>query len=108
MQKRAIGIILGVRYVEIKKYYKFGNELHKYEIALEKTGLDPLSDRRESLTNKFALQFFNSERHKGLFQLENNNIQTRSNNMFQEERYNSERFRKSSIPYMTKLLIDIL
>ena len=67
MQKRAIGIILGVRYVENKKYYKFGNEIYKYEIVLEKTGLVPLTDRRECLPNKFAIQFFNSERHKCLF-----------------------------------------
>ena len=58
MQKRAIGIILGVKYVENKKYYKFVNEICKYEIVLGKTGLVPLSDRRECLTNEFALQFF--------------------------------------------------
>ena len=108
MQKRAIGIILGVKYVENKKYYKFGNEIYKYEIVLEKTGLVPLTDRRECLTNKFALQFFNSERHKCLFQLKNKNTQTRSNNMLQEGKYNTERYRKSSVPYMTRLLNNIL
>ena len=54
------------------RYYKFGNEIHKYEIALEKTGLVPLSNSRENLINKFALQFLNSASHKGLFQIKNN------------------------------------
>ena len=108
MQKWAIGIILGVKYIDNRRYYKFNNETLKYEVALEKTGLVPLSDRREILTNKFALQIVNSERHQNMFQFKQKKTQTRSNALFQEERYYSERFRNSSVPYMTRLLNNVL
>ena len=68
MQKWPIGIILGVKYIDNRRYYKFNNETLKYETALEKTGLVPLSERREILTSKFALQIVNSERHQSMFQ----------------------------------------
>ena len=108
MQKWAIGIILGVKYIDNRRYYKFNNETLKYEVALEKTGLVPLSDRREILTSKFALQIVNSERHQNMFQFKQKKTQTRSNALFQEERYYSERFRNSSVPYMTRLLNNVL
>ena len=108
MQKWANWIILGVKYIDNRRYYKLNNETLNYEAALEKTGLVPLSDRREILTSKFALQIINSERHQSMFQVKHKKIQTRSNALFQEERYYSERFRNSSVPYMTRLLNNVL
>ena len=56
IQKWALGIILGVKYKDNRRLYKFNNGTLRYEEVLEKIGLVPLSKRRETLTSEFALK----------------------------------------------------
>ena len=46
MQKWALGIILGVKYKDNRRLYKFNNGTLRYEEVLEKIGLVPLSKCR--------------------------------------------------------------
>ena len=107
MQKWALGIILGVKYKDNRRLYKFNNGTLRYEEVLEKIGLVPLSKRRETLTSEFALKLVKNEKFSSMFQPRLKNIQTRSRAVFQEEKPNSKRFYMSAIPYMTRILNGI-
>ena len=108
MQKWALGIILGVKYKDNRRLYKFNNGTLRYEEVLEKIGLVPLSKRRETLTSEFALKLVKNEKFSSMFQPRLKNIQTRSRAVFQEEKPNSKRFYISAIPYMTRILNGML
>ena len=104
LQKKALAIILRVVFVENRKLYKLNNKIIRYEEVLEKLGLETLSDRREILTGKFALQLVQSERHKDMIETKVKTYNTRSNNRFVELNCNSKRSFMSAVPYMTRLL----
>ena len=104
LQKRALGTILRVIFVDNKRYYKLNNEVLRYKEALEKLGLETLSERREILTCNFALQLLKSERHKDMFKPKVKTFNTRSKAMFRELKCSSKRSYMSSVPYMTRLL----
>ena len=104
LQKKALGIILGVIYVDNRRLYKIENKNINYQGALEKLDLVQLSVRRELLTKKFAVQSVHNERHKGMFPLNMCNVNTRNREMFDVIAYTKDRTINSAIPYMTRIL----
>ena len=107
LPKKALGIILGVTYIDYKRYYKFNNQVLSYGNVIRKLGLIPLSERREILTNNFALKTFKQGIHKKMFQEKENVISTRNPNVVVERQYNSDRHYKSAIPYMQRILNSV-
>ena len=93
VQKTAVKMIMGK---------KFSN----YKIDLKKLNLDSLNDRREKLCLKFAKRCLKNEKVKNLFPLNitKNQIKTRGRKKYLEKKINTERYRKSAIPYMKDLL----
>ena len=55
--KKVLGIIVGMKYIDNKRYYMVNNEPLSYENALKELGLNSLKHRREILTSKFALEY---------------------------------------------------
>lgn len=92
VQKTAVKMIMGK---------KFSN----YKIDLKKLNLDSLNDRREKLCLK-AKRCLKNEKVKNLFPLNmiKNQIKTRGRKKYLENKINTERYRKSAIPYMKDLL----
>ena len=64
LQKKVLGMILGTKYIENKRYYSILGEPVPYNLALQKYGLTTLQQRREVLTQKFALETVKNENHK--------------------------------------------
>ena len=93
VQKSAVRIILGNRYVGYKK-------------SLEKLNLENLYDRREELCLNFAKQCLKNPKTQNMFPLnvKSHHMPTRKNEKFKVQYANTERFRKSSIIYMQNLL----
>ena len=104
LQKRSLGIILGVTYVNNKRRYKFDGKTLSYEQTLEKTNLDLLKDRREFLTKKFALQAVDDARHNEMFQPKIHNVNTRLKSKYQEYFCETNRLKMSAVPYITRML----
>ena len=104
LQKKALGIILKLVFIDFRKYYKLNKEILKYEEALEKLGLETLCYRREVLTCKFALSLVKSEKHREMIQPKVKMYNTQSNAMFNELNCNSKRSYMSAVSYMTRLL----
>ena len=93
VQRVAITIILG-------QY-----EIH-YIQACTQLGLKPLFIRRQELCERFALKTSSPDcRHSDMFQLEKDGTHlTRSQNRFREHVGLKNRFYKSPLPYLTRLL----
>ena len=105
LQKKALGIILGTVYIENKRFYKSGKDHITYFEALEKLGLITLDQRREILTCNFALETAKNDRHSDIFPKISKDRRTgRSNCIIEEDQCKTERFSKSSVPYMKRLL----
>ena len=105
IQKKAIGLILGVQYVENRRYYRVNGQLVSYETALAHCKLDSLEHRREILTSKFAIETAKNERHHTFFDEKiKSGPETRSKSIVEERTCNTERHRKSAIPCMSRLL----
>ena len=104
LQKRALGIILGVTYIDNKRYYKHKNQLLSYEKVLELLGLIPLSKRREILTCNFTLQTFKNGIHDDMFQEKENTMSTRNPKKVVERQCKTQRHFKSAVPYMLRIL----
>ena len=80
-RKKALGIILGVIYIDYKRYYSLDDKIVSYEQALQTLSLTTLNERREVLTTKFAIDTARNEKHSDFFIKERpHNIATR--NMF--------------------------
>ena len=89
VQKIAAAIILGSRYTDYNK-------------ALEDLDLEPLSDRRTSLSRKFAKNMSNDKRFCHLFP---DGVSTRSGKRFiATPECNTNRYKTSAIPFMIDLL----
>ena len=109
LQKKALGIILGISFVECKKFYKIDKELVPYEEALEKLGLISLESRREILTSNFAVETFKNERHRDMFPKIESSIRVgRTIYKVKEENCRSARFFNSAIPYMKRILNGVI
>ena len=105
LQKKALMFILGCTYIDFKRYYKLGNELLSYEDTLNKLELTTLKERREILTNKFAINTARNENHNDMF-IKSQSRNTKTRNMFviEEPFCKTLRYYKSAIPYMSRLL----
>ena len=108
LQKSALGIILGVTYINFIKHYRVKDKVVPYDEALALLKLPTLSTRRETLTRKFAEDTFNNERHKDFFD-ENNDTgyDTRLKEPIKVPFCATSRYRNSAIPYMSRHLNNI-
>ena len=105
LQKKALGLILGTVYEENRRYYKVRGEAVSYELALKYCELTTLKHRREILISKFALETAKNERHKTFFEEKVKiGAQTRNTKVIQEISCKTERYFKSAIPYMARIL----
>ena len=105
LQKKALMFILGCTYIDFKRYYKLGDELLSYEDTLDKLGLTTLKERREVLTNKFAINTARNENHNDMFiRRQSHNTKTRNMFVIEEPFCKTLRYYKSVIPYMSRLL----
>ena len=93
VQKSAVKIILGEKYVGYKK-------------SLLKLDMENLSDRRIELCLNFAKKCVKNPKTKHMFpeNVKKHQMETRMAEKYQVEHANTERFRKSSIIYMQHLL----
>ena len=85
-----------------------GQEYSSYESALECTGLESLSQRRENRCLKFALQSLTHPIHRKMFpvnpQILNNQHATRNTEHFMVNKAKLESYKQSAIPYMQRML----
>ena len=94
IQKTALKVILKERYTN-------------YDSALKVLNLESLSKRREMLCLRFAKKSLKLQNFKKMFPLNNKKLhcmKQRREKKFYEKHANTERYMKSSIPYMQKLL----
>ena len=93
VQKSAVKLILGARY-------------ESYNDALKILGLETLDKRRDKMCLKFAKQCLKLSKMKDLFpKNESDHSMTKRNtDAYKVVRASTERFRKSAIPSMVKLL----
>ena len=91
VQKSAVKIMMGQKYDE-------------YDEALKYLNLEKLSERRQKLCLSFAKKCIKHEKAKQLFPLNNHIKHLRNNERFKVNFASSERYKKSSIPYMQNLL----
>ena len=81
------------------------NNIVTYEQALQKLSLTPLNDRREVLTSKFAIDTARNEKHNGFFiEKQVQSINTRNMFVLEEPFCRTDRYFKSAIPYMSRIL----
>ena len=69
-------------------------------------GLERLSDRRDSICRRFALRTANKSCHKDIFTLAPAGLQRpgKQELKYQEPRARTAAYRKSAVPYLTRLL----
>ena len=93
VQKSALKVILGEKY-------------DKYKDALKLIGLDSLEERRENLCLKFAKQCLRHDKLKGLFprNKRRHHMDKRNCEKYKVKKAKTERYRKSAIPSMQRLL----
>ena len=93
VQKAAIRIICGKNY-------------ESYSQTLKELGIMTLSKRRENLCLKFAKKSLRTDNFGHLFPISTKRhiMKTRGNDMYKIRKGFSERFVKSAIPYMQRLL----
>ena len=109
LQKKALGIIVGIKYIDNKRYYMVNNEPLSYENALNELGLKSLEQRREILTSKFAIQTMKNDKHKDIFQeKENHERNLRNKPRVKELKCNTKRYYDSTVPYMSRMLNGII
>ena len=95
IQKCAVKIILGKRY-------------NNYEDALQKVDLPTLNERREELCLNFGRKCIKNEKTKTMFpeRVKIHQMLNRNEEKFEVKHANTERFLKSAIPHMQRLLND--
>ena len=105
LQKKILGMILGTKYIDNKRYYKILGEPVSYNLALQKYGLTTLHQRREVLTQKFALDIAKNDMHKDIFDfIQVKNMTTRNPSVIYEKFCYTHRYYNSSDPYMSRVL----
>ena len=96
IQKRTCKIILGNNYKD-------------YESSLRELKITSLANRREELVLKFGQQVLNSEKHRHLLpEKRSNNHNLRHSNKFPQPLCNTNKYQKSTIPYIIKKLNAVL
>ena len=95
VQKSAVRCILGDSY-------------RGYEDALKRLGLVTLEERREKMCLKFAKQCLKLDKMKQFFPRNKNGhvMEIRSSEFFKVSKCQTERFKRSAIPSMIRLLND--
>ena len=93
VQKSAVKVILGERYLGYKK-------------SLHKLDLETLYDRREQLCLNFAKSCIKNPKFNDMFpkNMKTHSMELRNQEVFNVDHANTERFRKSTIIYMQHLL----
>ena len=93
VQKNACRIILGEKYTE-------------YESALIKLQMDNLVERRDNLSLRFAINCTKNDKTKHLFPRRNklHQFKTRNEKKYEELKARTGRLKKSTVPYLQKLL----
>ena len=93
IQKAAVRVIIG-------------NEYSTYRNGLKSLKLDTLEKRREILCLRFAKNCLKHEKMKNLFPLNKTKhcMKKRKQRKFQTKQHNTNRYKKSALPYMRKLL----
>ena len=83
-----------------------GNGYKSYEESLEQLGLETLEKRRDQMCLKFSKQCLKLEKMRGLFPRRKSEhlMEKRSSDVFSSVISNTERFRKSAIPFMIRKL----
>ena len=85
-----------------------GNEYKDYEDALQKIGIDSLKERREALCLNFAKKCLESENERCNKIFKNrekiHKMKIRNQEYFAVNHAKTERLRKSTIPYLQRLL----
>ena len=82
------------------------NEYNNYENALKVSGLQSLDERRDVMCEKFAKNCLNDTNFSKLFpkNLSKHGMKKRNSFKYVVKKCNTERLRKSSIPFMQRLL----
>ena len=78
------------------------NQYRTYENALKLFKTETLENRRTSLCHRFAMK--NMESEHSFFERTDKQIQTRSKMKVKEFASNTQRFAKSSLPYLARLI----
>ena len=96
VQKNALRVILDYKYVN-------------YESALQILKIKTLKERREQLCGKFAKKCTISNKFKDLFteNVKEHEMKTRKKEKYSVSMANTERYKKSAIPFMQRLLNKI-
>ena len=79
-----------------------GSEYLSYEQACKICGSETLENRRIKLCLKFAKKNYKND--KCMFMKISNSVQTRSKNIVKDYKCRTDRFQKSSLPYLSRLL----
>ena len=104
-----MGIIFGIVYKDNKRLYKIGQSTVKYKKLLEIIGLQSLYDRREALTDKFALLSFKNKAHKSMFyEKKSNSVNFLKNDKFTAVQWETIWYCQTAIPYMSRILNEVL
>ena len=90
IQKKAFAIILGKGY-------------RSYDNALKVLQQDNLSTRRLKLCKNFAIKCTNNPKHTDMFKPRINN-NTRHKQKYTEPKCSTDRYYKSAVPFLTRLL----
>ena len=118
LQKSALSIILGISYIDYKRYYKLDNDLVSYENALQALKLESLQQRREGLSIKFATKLLKSKSHRDMLPIEKQGTTTRNRLIIpttssetekeiivlKEPKPGTTRYNNSAVPYMTRII----
>ena len=94
IQKKAFAIILGKGY-------------SSYDNALKVLDQDKLHTRRLKLCENFAIKCTKNSKHTDMFKQKSQNNHTRKKLKYIEPKCNTERYHKSAVPFLTRLLNSI-
>ena len=85
-----------------------GKNFENYEEALSKVNLQKLEERRNHLSLKFAQKCTQNDKTEGIFPLKTktNGMDIRNPEKFIVSHAHTERFKKSAIPSMQRILND--
>ena len=85
-----------------------GKNYSSYKDGLKELKLETLKNRRELLCIRFAKNCLKNQKMKNMFPLKKNKhtMKIRYERKYQTRKIKTTRLKKSSIPYMTKLLND--
>lgn len=92
VQKMAFAIILKRKY-------------SSYDTARQNLNMTTLKERRDILCKRFAMNLYKDPKHKEIFQtIDPNRPNTRNKQVLKEFTCRTERFYKSAVPHMTRLI----